>query len=170
MKTQYNRFDIPPFEKYLESHIKSKGDGYDWSYTIVQWNRIIEKYIQKYEVRVSDETMKYLCIICEAYNSYYNFYFKSAYTVPPSGKELSDIIDNIFIDYKRDIQKRVPIVRKVYNFYTNRVEYELEDGTFIQIDEKTTPPEADMSFFRGEYLRIFDVQTLRDKMIDKIIV
>jgi len=41
--------------------------------------------------------------------------------------------------------KRTKIIGKIYNHKTNKLEYELEDGNFIQIDgDKLIPPEIEL--------------------------
>lgn len=83
--------------------------------------------------------------------------------------ELSEIALKLTIKQKR----RSKIIGKVYNYETNKLEYELEDGIFVEIDgDKLIRPklELDKTIFPDCWLYVSgDIASLRDKRIDNIL-
>ena len=61
--------------------------------------------------------------------------------------------------------------RKVFNYQTGKMEYELEDGNFITINESVNPPkiEVDNDIFPIEFVKLIDPQKYRDMKIDEIL-
>lgn len=65
--------------------------------------------------------------------------------------------------------RRVGIVKKVFNYTKRILEYELEDGNFIPIDDfRSVKTNFDVNIMPDSYLRLFSKQEFRDKKIDEI--
>jgi len=72
------------------------------------------------------------------------------------------------------LKRRSKIIGKVYNYQTNKLEYELEDGMFIEInpDNSLTSPiiELDKSIFPDCWLYVSgDIASLRNNRINDIL-
>lgn len=90
-----------------------------------------------------------------------------------------NVINNeieIIINYIKNKfnNRRSKILGKVYNYSENRVEYELEDGNFIGLDEKENPIKMtlplDLSCFPNEYLEyIGNTPMIREININNIL-
>jgi len=78
----------------------------------------------------------------------------------------------LITDKVKEKLKRSKIVGKVYNYMTNKVEYELEDGSFVQIEgDKLIPPkiQLDKSVFPDCFLYVSgDIASMRGNRIDSI--
>ena len=86
---------------------------------------------------------------------------------------ISNEISEIGLKIKLKLKRRSKIIGKVYNYETNKLELELEDGTFVEInDEKLKQPEIklDKSIFPDCWLYVTgDIAALRDKKIESIL-
>lgn len=143
-------------------------------------------YIMKMD-NLSDSLKSELCyyvyLLLEVNDIYYSEY---NYTLEINLKDLhirksnyQGIIENEILLIINEIQsklkdKRSKILGKVYNYSTNKVEYELEDGNFIVIDENDnpikTPLPLDLTCFPIEYLNyIENTPMIRDINIDNIL-
>ena len=86
---------------------------------------------------------------------------------------ISNEITEIFFKIKLKLRKRSKVIGKVYNYETNKLELELEDGTFVEIngDELKQPEiKLDKSIFPDCWLYATgDIATLRQNKIDSIL-
>jgi hypothetical protein len=86
---------------------------------------------------------------------------------------ISDEIHNIKVKISLNLIKRSKVIGKVYNFQTNKLELELEDGTFVEMngDELKQPEiQLDKSIFPDCWLYVTgDIATLRQNKIDSIL-
>jgi hypothetical protein len=69
-------------------------------------------------------------------------------------------------------QIRSRLVGKAYNFYTNKLEYELEDGTYVEINGDTLKKpflNVTKDIFPDCYLGATDLASMRESRINKIL-
>ena len=91
---------------------------------------------------------------------------------------LPDQISNIgietfhkIIEDVRSLSRKSAVVRKVFNYNTGHMEYELEDGNFIQLTEGIEAPNIniDNSIFPPEIVKLIDPIAYRDVKIDSLL-
>ena len=133
---------------------------------VQKWQMILKGFLDRNYISIDDDTMKYFCVMCELHKAYNEYYIRD----PKNQIDTVKFIEETIQKYKNSItSKRVGIVRKVYNFQNGLIEYELEDGTYVPTNESVKPPITDFKFFTDEYLKIVNVQSYRDKVIDKLL-
>jgi hypothetical protein len=171
-------FNIPTFDEYLKLHSSSiQSMAKDTKY-VKKWGPVLEKQFSGYNL--NSELMSNICLYIEICSSYYDMLQSPS----PYGKynsstmRYTDVsqLDTIIKNIKNDINsklnnKRSAIVRKVFNYQTGKVEYELEDGNFISTNESVIPPKLDVDndIFPIEFVKLIDPQKYRDMKIDEIL-
>jgi len=158
-------FNLPSFDDYL-SRISSKFIEKQREASIKKWKPIVESHFY-----VNDELTNKLCIYFELCSIYYENLRSGL-----PGVNLDSDLTNLFKKVKSDINKKLEgkrsgVLRKVFNYSTGHLEYELEDGNFIKINEKVTPPkiDIDLDIFPKEFIKLIDPQKYRDMKIDEIL-
>lgn len=157
---------FPDFDQWAERN-KSR---FDRKQSKMKWDPIINNYFRGFEVE--SELMENISVWLELMILYEDIHHSSLNgTIRPTRdrgmaqKSLDRISENI----KKIPGKRIGIVRKVYNQNLRMIEYELEDGTYIPIDENKFPvPKIDLSVFPDSFLKLFHKSEYRDKQIEKI--
>jgi hypothetical protein len=165
-------FNIPTFDEYLKLHSSSiQSMAKDTKY-VQKWGPVLEKQFSGYNL--NSELMSHICLYIEICSSYYDMLQSPS----PYGKynssasELATVIENIKNDINSKLNnKRSAIVRKVFNYQTGNIEYELEDGNFIPTNESVIPPKLDIDndIFPIEFVKLIDSQKYRDMKIDEIL-
>ena len=146
----------------VDSLIKKKSDIYK------KWLPVIERGFD--DIKISESTMSDICLYCELCNVYYDALHQIGYKL--AGNELSGVLSEIRNKILNKDQERVAVVRKVYNYQTGFMEYELEDGKFVKIiNESVSGPKVDISkdIFCEQFVKHIDISSYRDMKIDKLI-
>jgi len=85
----------------------------------------------------------------------------------------SDFLKTLKQNIHESLKIRTPIKQKVYNYLTGGIEYELEDGSFIQITTESASLKSEIQInheiFPNSILKSLDPQNYRDKQIKNII-
>lgn len=133
-----------------------------------KWLPVLGKFFNDF--RLSDYVLSDICVYCELCSTYYENIRILGFK--PTGNELSGVMDEIVNKITNIDQKRVPVKRKVYNYITGFMEYELEDGSYVKIiNESVSGPKIDVSLniFCEEFTKHLDISLYRDSRIDKLI-
>jgi hypothetical protein len=156
---------VPSFEEYLE-----KFNIQDFSYQkdkiISKWTPVVKSQFNDFII--DEDTTKSMCIffeLCFNYNQLVSDFISSP-------KYLSSLFESLRNKIKlKNQDRRSTVLRKVFNYQTGTLEYELEDGNFIPINESVIPPkiEVDSDIFPIEFIKLIDPQKYRDKKIDQIL-
>jgi len=168
--------NLPSFDEYIIRN-RASLQLKPWSITIKdatkKWLPVLEKYFSNYNI--DSELMSNICLYIELCSSYYDMLESlSQMTLNHKGPKnrLTDVVEKIKNDINSKINnKRSGVVRKVFNYQTGKMEYELEDGNFITINESVIPPkiEVDNDIFPIEFVKLIDPQKYRDMKIDEIL-
>jgi len=140
----------PNFDKFVEGcHPK--------------WKTITKDILSKFQV--PDDTNIKVSAWLEMMSEYDTLYMEETLR-----SEYEKLVEKI----KSIPNKRIGIVRKVWNFNLRITEYELEDGTYVPTEReerKTLFPllELDPSVFPDSFLKLFHKNEYRQKQIDRII-
>jgi putative alpha-1,2-mannosidase len=162
--------NLPSFDEYITSLQLKRPTIED---TTKKWLPILEEYFSNYNI--DSELMSNICLYIELCSSYYDMLESlSQMTLNHKGPKnrLTDVVEKIKNDIDSKINnKRSGVVRKVFNYQTGKMEYELEDGNFITINESVIPPkiEVDNDIFPIEFVKLIDPQKYRDMKIDEIL-
>lgn len=133
-----------------------------------KWEGVIDNFFEK--LKITSSIYKDLCVYSEVASRYYDYLHELGYKI--TGAELSDILNDIKLKILEKEPERSAIVRKVYNYQSGFVEYELENGKYVKIvNESVIGPRSDVSkdIFPDEFLKHIDLSLYRDNKIDKLI-
>lgn len=125
-------------------------------------NQIGGYYSLLKEILITDSS-----VVLDAFD--YGRYFteKEKYSI------LAAELNEIALKLNNKQKRRSKIIGKVYNYETNKIELELEDGTFVETNgDSLTKPKLDLdkSVFPDCWLYVSgDIASLRDKRIDTIL-
>lgn len=168
----YSRYGtIPSFEEYIERlHEKIKKDLLFLSPKHLQkWSTIIEGQFNEYNF--DKELISNLCTYLEVCFMYYET-LEVQYGIRGQIEKFGEIIVKLKNDIKSQM-RRSAVVRKVFNYQTGKMEYELEDGNFITIDENVKAPKISVDYnvniFPKEFIKIVNPQKYRDMKIDELL-
>ena len=142
--------------------IRSKSDLHK------KWSPVISRGFD--DVKLTEDTIANICIYCELCNSYYENMRQVGFKIV--GDELSGVLMEIRKKILESETVRVPILRKVYNYKTGFMEYELEDGNFVKIvNESVVGPKIDVAkdIFCEQFVKLLDPGAYRDMRIDKLL-
>ncbi len=160
-------FTIPTFEEFIQGQSDLVKKILSKKETIsLKWYHIIETKLKK--IRLDDQQMLKIAIYLELCWHYYDLLSK----ITNQGDNLERVLDKITNSISEKLKnRRSPIVRKVFNYETGCMEYELEDGNYIQIDEKVISPKVDFdnNIFPIEFVKLIDLESYRDMKIDEIL-
>lgn len=160
--------NIPEFDEFVQQyseHIKKiilKKEQ-----VISKWNTSIKTNLGE-EFKLSDDDISKISIYLEVCSNY----FEVIQRLTNQSHELSRVFDKIRKDIRDNLNnRRSSVIRKVFNYQTGCMEYELEDGNFVRIDEKVTPPviNIDLNIFPKEFVKLIDPQKYRDMKINDIL-
>lgn len=164
----FNMFTgLPSFEEFLQRDFyiktilnKNKKD------TLDKWSPIIKSQLD--DIYLDETQVSNLCFYLEICSHYYT----TLSNITNQRYELNGIFEKIRKDIKSSLNnKRSAVVRKVFNYQTGKMEYELEDGKFVEINESVITPkiEFDISVFPKEFIKLVDPEKYRDLKIDEIL-
>lgn len=160
-------FTIPTFEEFIQVRSDLVKKILSKKETIgLKWYPIIETKLKK--IRLDDQQMLKIAIYLEFCWHYYDLLSK----ITNQGDNLERVLDKITNSISEKLKnRRSAIVRKVFNYETGCMEYELEDGNYIQIDEKVISPKVDFdnTIFPIEFVKLIDLESYRDMKIDEIL-
>lgn len=170
-----SHFNLPHFPQ-----IKELGEFIDSNSQIMQdlikkrsditkkWLPVIERGFT--DIKISDDILSDICIYLEICALYYENLRNVGFKV--SGSELSDILIQI---KEKILSKETPrsgVLRKVYNYKTGFMEYELEDGNFVKIiNESVSGPRLQVpkDIFCDQFVKHIDINSYRDIKIDQLL-
>ena len=163
----YNMFNEPTFDEWLGR--LSKNQVYnienDKKRIFTKWTPVITNIFE--DVNLSNDMMKNICIYAELYSTYESLMSISLQSQSNLKNELSKIYFYIKENNKGKISA---IIRKVFNYETGFVEYELEDGNYVRIQENVQPPKMDhTSILPKSFLKLINLQEYRNSQIDEIL-
>lgn len=133
-----------------------------------KWSPVISRGFD--DIRLTEENLTNICVYCELCNMYYENMRNAGFKIV--GDELSGVLTEIRTKISESETKRVPVLRKVYNYKNGFMEYELEDGTFVKIvNESVVGPKIDVSkdIFCEQFVKLLDPTAYRDMKIDKLL-
>lgn len=166
-------FNLPSFDEYIIRNRTSLQSAIKDPKYVKKWGPVLEKQFIDYNI--NSELMSHICLYIELCSNYYDMLESiSQMTLSHKGpkNKLTDVVEKIKDDIKSKINnRRSGVVRKVFNYQTGKMEYELEDGNFIPINESVIPPkiEIDNDIFPIEFVKLIDPQKYRDMKIDEIL-
>lgn len=131
-----------------------------------KWTPILKSIIG--DLHLDDDFLYKFCVYTEVCSIYYNKVQFKSFSNPTIGDLLKKVRNNI-LESRPD---RSGVVRKVYNYRTSSMEYELEDGNFIKINEDITPisiKNISSNVFPPEFVKSFDINEYRDMKINEIL-
>jgi hypothetical protein len=128
-----------------------------------KWSPIIENYLS---FRISKESLSHLSLYIECYD----IYFDTIYKITGKKQNFETIFHKILEDVK-SISKKSAVIRKVFNYNTGHMEYELEDGNIITIVGEVDEPlsNIDNGVFPPEIIKIIDPIGYRHVKIDNLL-
>lgn len=134
--------------------------NFDRGKVMSKWRETIQNLFDNFNL--NSEIFEYICFYAETYSIYQSLLLYPSYNLMDKLEEIKKSISELHKN------KRVPIVRKVFNYETGHLEYELEDGNFAQILEngKIQPPLVNtMSILPKSFIRFIDPNRYRDEQI-----
>lgn len=166
---------IPPYPytldeyilRYAESFKSRDMDRFNQEQIVRKWEPIIERHFD--DINFNKEVKSNLAIYLEICSSYYHNI--SSLNNKTYNDESYVIFSEIRSKIKKIKSKKSGVIRKVFNYETGFMEYELEDGNFIKINESVDAPKTDVdnSIFPDVFLKIMDKKMYRDRKIDEIL-
>lgn len=135
-----------------------------------KWEPVLIQFFKG--INVSKETMSYICLYTEVIHMYIEApIIANPYCTPTRKIDLSLVITDLRDSYIGQKSKKSKVVGKVYNYVTRSMEYELEDGNFIKINDNITPIETPTPFeiFPMEFQKIINLAEYRNNKIDEIL-
>jgi hypothetical protein len=129
---------------------------------ISSWSKVVSSYFS--DLNLSDGFIEKICLYCEVIKDFQEL----------NNSLYPEYISSELIDLRKKIlekKSRSKIVDKYYNYTNGKVEYLLENGEYVEIEEKVIRPinDVDMSILPIELLSILDDNEYRNKKIDQII-
>ena len=162
--------NIPSFDEYIIHHRETLKSQSEIKKYTEKWLSLIQHQFDGYNI--DKDLISNLCIYMELCSNYYTM-LESVYGMKGQIERLPEIIIKIKADLKFQMQnRRSAVVRKVFNYQTGKMEYELEDGNFVGIDEKVISPKvtiSDEGIFPKEFIKIINPEKYRDMKIDEIL-
>lgn len=150
----------------ISSNSLIKDIVYDES-MIKRWHSTINSAFQ---FKMSSSLMDALCFYCEVFYLYKDKINTTPFG-PPTHKgeiDLSNHLKKIHINITRNT-KRSKIIDKYYNYHTGKVEYLLEDNTYLPIEGNNPIIEMNYKFFPTEFLPLLSESEYRNSKIDQIL-
>lgn len=136
------------------------------------WMSIVSSYFK--DLNLTDDFKYKICLYCELVKRYQESMSIGAITSRYVENDFINVI-KLKLSRLRDTlsskKVRSKIIDKYYNYTDGKVEYLLEDGTFIEINESITKPknDFDISLLPTEVLCIIDDTEYRNRKIEDII-
>lgn len=128
-----------------------------------KWHPVLLNFFEDYNI--SKESYINLSVYAEIYSIYESFGYKT------TNESLTSEINRIKSELDKTEIRRSIVKSKVYNYQTGKMEYELEDGNFIEIsDVKVKGPYLEISdVYEKEFIKLIDISKYRDMKIDDIL-
>lgn len=135
-----------------------------------KWSQTLDSF---FDLKLSNSFKENLSLYLEMIYMYKDSIdaFNLVNNIYPDTTEEIDLL-KILTDIKNKIiaEKRLKIIDKYYNYFTGKVEYLLEDGTYIPIDEEVKNKIIeDSSILPIDVLSIIDPAEYRNQKIQKIL-
>ena len=158
------------FEEFLENNIKTIpfDDPTQNNRIINTWHTYLDNISKKKTIIFTEYTKKLLAYYCEYIELYNNRPLCYSETIPQ--RINMDMIIDIFLIKSLNC-KRIPIKQKVYNYGKNVLEYQLENGEYVEIsDGKLIGPEININLlnFPLAFIKHISLGDYRNIKIDKI--
>lgn len=133
---------------------------------IFKWHADVREIFKNYNLdKKSIELLSLFISVCDNYA-------KSTFSsLEMMNNFKTKTIKDIYQKFK-DRKIRSKIIGKSYNYHSNKIEYILEDGNYVEIDgdsNKKPCVSFDINIFPLEFLKIIDYNEYRDNKIDKIV-
>ena len=163
--TKMNR---PTFGDFLSSTstaekcIKNKNECFR------KWHPVLLNFFEDYNI--SKESYINLSVYVEIYSIYESNLVSFGHKTT-NESYLTSEINRIKSELDKPEIRRSIVKSKVYNYQTGKMEYELEDGNFIEIsDVKVKGPYLEISdVYEKEFIKHMDISKYRDMKIDDIL-
>ncbi len=160
-------YSMPTLDNYILQYAESFSRTQDIGKIIQKWTPYIDNRFS--DINLSKDIKSNLAIYLDVCNSYYQN--MSLTTNRSYNKEADIVYEEIRNRINNIKRKRSGVIKKVFNYETGFMEYELEDGNFIKINEPVTSPKVDVDngIFPDVFLKIVDKEKYRDNRIDEIL-
>ena len=138
------------------------------SEVVKKWLPVIKNGFD--DIKLNEEVLENICVYCEVCNVYYESMRQIGFKIV--GNELAGVLQEIRSKILEKEPVRSEVKRKVYNFRTGFMEYELEDGSFVKIvNESVIGPKFEVSkdIFCEQFVKHLDINSYRDIKIDKLL-
>lgn len=134
-----------------------------------KWDRTINERFD-----LTDESLFKLCLYLDVCQFYYDSLSKlnsPFFVYKGDGSEMAHVFSKLEKDISSKSIERSRVIGKSFNYKTGCLEYELEDGNYVKIEnDKLIPPkmEIDDSIFPDEFIKIINISKYREMQINKI--
>lgn len=128
-----------------------------------KWEPIISSYLS--DIILSRNMINLLSAYLEIISMY------ESYTYALSNTNGTSIINEIKFIINKMINnpRRSKILGEYYNYNTGKIEYLLEDGSYVPVGTRIKCDSADLSIFPKEFITLIDESEYRNIKIDEII-
>ena len=158
----------PSFRNWARNSLMVGYPSINESKAVNKWKPVIGGDIDT--DRIGSETINKICVYLELACIYEDLYVASTTSTKPIGYQLlTELWDELKDSINNSPDRRVGIVRKVYNYGKNQIEYELEDGNFVGTDEILKPKKFETSSLPDNFLNIFEPDTVRERKLNQLI-
>ena len=154
----------PSFRDWARKSIMTNYPVINESKAVTKWKPVVEGNIDC--DRIGSETTNKICVYLELASIYEDLYMTN---MTNNYQFLTELLDELKDSTNNSPDRRVGIVRKVYNYGKNQIEYELEDGNFVATDEILNPKKFETSSLPDNFLNIFEPDTIRERKLNQLI-